>query len=67
VVSFFVILLHETVLPNHILHDMRTTFYAQCREFGIADITFDEFVGHSLAAIGSAYTELPMNTSYAIG
>lgn len=46
------------VLPNHILYDMRTTFYSRCTECGIADAARDEFVGHSLGKLGNAYTDL---------
>jgi integrase len=48
----------KAVLPNHILYDLRTTFYSRCKECGIADAARDEFVGHSLGALGNAYTDL---------
>ena len=48
----------KAVLPNHILYDLRTTFYTRCKECGIADAARDEFVGHSLGALGNAYTDL---------
>jgi integrase len=48
----------KAVLPNHILYDMRTTFYSRCKECGISDAARDEFVGHSLGALGNAYTDL---------
>ena len=48
----------KAVLPDHILYDMRTTFYSRCKECGIADAARDEFVGHSLGALGNAYTDL---------
>ena len=44
--------------PNHKLYDLRTTFYSRCKEFGVADSARDEFVGHSLGALGNAYTDL---------
>lgn len=50
-----------SVLPNHILYDMRTTFYSRCTECGIADAARDEFVGHSLGKLGNAYTDLSDN------
>ena len=46
------------ILPHHVLYDLRTTFYTRCKECGIADATRDEFVGHSLGALGNAYTDL---------
>ena len=46
------------ILPNHKLYDLRTTFYSRCKEFGVADAARDEFVGHSLGALGNAYTDL---------
>ena len=48
----------KAILPNHIVYDMRTTFYSRCKECGIADTARDEFVGHSLGALGNAYTDL---------
>jgi len=48
----------KAILPNHILYDMRTTFYSRCKECGIADAARDEFVGHSLGSLGNAYTDL---------
>ncbi len=46
------------ILPGHKLYDFRTTFYSRCKEFGVADAARDEFVGHSLGALGNAYTDL---------
>ena len=48
----------KAILPNHILYDMRTTFYSSLKECGVADAARDEFVGHSLGALGNAYTDL---------
>ena len=48
----------KAVLPNHIVYDMRTTFYSRCKECGIADAARGEFGGHSLGALGNAYTDL---------
>lgn len=47
-----------SVLPDHILYDMRTTFYSRCKECGVAEAARDEFVGHSLGKLGNAYTDL---------
>lgn len=48
----------KAILPDHIVYDMRTTFYSRCKEYGVADAARDEFVGHSLGALGNAYTNL---------
>ena len=48
----------KAILPNHIVYDMRTTFYSHLKECGIADAARDEFVGHSLGSLGNAYTNL---------
>ena len=48
----------NAILPHHILYDLRTTFYTRCKECGVADAARDEFVGHSLGALGNAYTDL---------
>jgi integrase len=48
----------KKVLPNHILYDLRTTFYTRCDEFGVTAIARDEFVGHSNGALTNAYRNL---------
>ena len=48
----------KAILPNHILYDLRTTFYTRCQECGVADVARMEFVGHSLGALGNTYTDL---------
>ncbi len=49
---------YKKALPNHIWYDMRTTFYSRCKEYGVSEHALSEFMGHSLGAIGNAYTDL---------
>lgn len=48
----------KSILSGHILYDLRTTFYSRCKEFGVSEYALSEYVGHSLGAIGNAYTDL---------
>ena len=48
----------KEILPHHKLYDLRTTFYTRCTECGIAEPAIKEYVGHSLGALGNAYTDL---------
>lgn len=48
----------KTLFPNHILYDLRTTFYSRCKEYDVAESARCAFVGHSLGEIGNAYTDL---------
>ncbi len=43
---------------NHKLYDLRTTFYSRCKELNVAENALKEFAGHSLGALGNAYTDL---------
>ena len=46
------------LLPNHILYDLRTTFYTRCEECGVAPPARDEFVGHSSGVLNKTYSHL---------
>ena len=46
------------ILPNHILYDLRTTFYTRCEECGVAAPARDEFVGHSRGELNRTYSDL---------
>lgn len=55
----------KQALPNHILYDLRTTFYSKCKECGVALPALNHFVGHSNGALGNTYTNL--SDEYLIG
>lgn len=48
----------KEILPDHKLYDLRTTFNSRCVELGVADYARMHFMGHSLGALGNAYTDL---------
>lgn len=48
----------KEALPNHILYDLRTTFYSRLKECGVADNAINEYVGHSLGILENTYTDL---------
>ncbi len=48
----------KKLFPNHILYDLRTTFYSRCKEYGVAESARHAFLGHSLGEIGNTYTDL---------
>lgn len=48
----------KEIFPNHILYDLRTTFYTKCKECGVATPALNHFVGHSNGVLGNTYTDL---------
>lgn len=46
------------ILPNHVLYDLRTTFYTRCEECGVAPPARDEYVGHSRGELNNTYSDL---------
>ena len=48
----------NTILPNHRLYDLRTTFYTRCQELSVEPTARNLFVGHSLGVLGNTYTDI---------
>ena len=49
----------KSILPDHTLKDMRTTFYTRCKTCGVEEAALKEFVGHSGGVLEDTYTDLP--------
>lgn len=48
----------KALMPDFTLKDLRKTFNSRCIECGINDVVRKLWMGHSLGALGQAYTEL---------
>lgn len=46
------------ILPNHILYDLRTTFYTRCQECNVYEVARNLFVGHTLKGLAATYTDV---------
>ena len=48
----------RAIMPGHTLKDTRETFNSRCIESGLNETARKLFMGHSLGALGNAYTDL---------
>ena len=48
----------KSVLSNHKLYDLRTTFQTRCTECGVADSAIGYYMGNSIGKLKDAYTDL---------
>lgn len=48
----------KSIMPNHILYDLRTTFYSKCVELGVLLPALNHFIGHSSGVLAETYTTL---------
>ena len=49
----------NSILPNHVLKDLRKTFNTHCVTSGVADSARKEMMGHSGGTLYDTYTDLP--------
>ena len=49
---------YNELIANHILYDLRTTFYSRCKECHVEEYALKAFMGHSLKSVDRAYTDL---------
>ena len=49
---------YNQIIDNHILYDLRTTFYSRCKECHVEEYALKAFMGHSLNSVDRAYTDL---------
>ena len=49
---------YSDFIENHILYDLRTTFYSRCKECHVEEYALKAFMGHSLKSVDKAYTDL---------
>ena len=49
----------KTILPNHVLKDLRKTFYSHCITCKVDENARDEMVGHERGVLKTTYTDLP--------
>jgi len=49
---------YSEFIENHILYDLRTTFYSRCKECHVEEYALKAFMGHSLKSVDKAYTDL---------
>lgn len=48
----------NSILPGHILYDLRTNFYTHCVQCGVSEAAINAMVGHSGGVLKRTYTDL---------